>query len=305
MRSRIEPSVDALPELVYSTRVARYELSDHATGKFWEIIVEGRVVTTRSGTVGAYSSKLDGKTLYGTDRGRSGKRTYKDAHAAQEAYDKAVAEKRAEGYRRVDRPDDIVEARAEVHRDAALEAMIASAAPGDTASYLVYADWLQQRGDPRGELIALQHAMHQERDTKTFLAFKQREQALRFAHERAWLGDVTVACAHRLKLDWRLGFVEDARIAASTYPSEPPLAEVLGALLRSPAGCAVRGLELTAPPDGRADELVAAAALLPTPSLRKFKGRSRCGDLEATRAAFAPYQARIAAAGVIVDVHLF
>jgi hypothetical protein len=33
-----------------------------------------------------------------------------------------------------------------------------------------------------------------------FLQFKQREQPLRFAHERAWLGEVTVP-VHRTKLD--------------------------------------------------------------------------------------------------------
>jgi uncharacterized protein (TIGR02996 family) len=289
----------------YTPRVARYELPDHATGKYWEITLEGNVVTTRTGTVGAYSSKMDGKTLYGSDRGRAGKRTYKDAQTAQRAYDKAVEGKRAEGYRRVDRPEDVVEAVVDVHRDAALEAMISAAVPGDTAPYLVYADWLQQRGDPRGELITLQHAMHQQRDTKTFMEFKQREQALRFAHERAWLGVVTVAAAHRLKLEWRLGFVESARVAASTYPSEPTLAAVLGALLASPAGCAVRSLDLTAPSDGRVDEILAAVAGLPVAGLRKLRCESRCGDRAAALAAFEPHRARVVAAGVTCDEHLY
>ncbi|MBA3538368.1 MAG: TIGR02996 domain-containing protein, partial [Deltaproteobacteria bacterium] len=39
-----------------------------------------------------------------------------------------------------------------------LEAAIL-ADPDDTAAYLVYADWLQSRGDPRGELIVLQHQL--------------------------------------------------------------------------------------------------------------------------------------------------
>jgi uncharacterized protein (TIGR02996 family) len=285
--------------------VARYELRDEAAGKYFEINLEGNVITTRTGTCGAYSHSMDGKTKYGTDRGRDGKRAYKDAQAAQAAYDKAVAKKRAEGYKRVDRPDDLVEAAGDVHRDAALEALIVAASPSDTAPYLVYADWLQQRGDPRGELITLYHTMHAQRDPSKFMELKQREQALRFAHERAWLGAVTVAAAHRLKLDWRLGFVESARIAATTFESEPPLADVLGSLLAAPVGCAVRALELTAPPDGRDAEMLAAVALLPAPGLRKLRYSTRCRDEAAMRAAFAPHRERIAAAGVDVHEHLY
>ena len=281
--------------------MARYELPDHATGKYWEIVLEGNVVSTRAGTVGAYSSKMDGKTLYGTDRGREGKRRYKDAQAAQQAYDKAIAAKRAEGYRRVDRPDDVVETDVEVHRDAALEGMIATAT--DAAPYLVYADWLQQRGDPRGELITLQHAMFSQADPKAVIQFKQREQALRFAHERAWLGDVTVAAAHRMKLEWRLGFVESARINAATNPSEPPLAAVLGALLASPAGCGVRALDLITRRD--TSELMAALALLPVASLRKLRCESRADGRAGTLEAFEPHRARIAAAGVAVTEQLY
>jgi uncharacterized protein (TIGR02996 family) len=42
-------------------------------------------------------------------------------------------------------------------RDAALEAAI-EANPDDAEAYLVYADWLQAQGDPRGQLIVMQHA---------------------------------------------------------------------------------------------------------------------------------------------------
>lgn len=42
--------------------------------------------------------------------------------------------------------------------DAELFAQIA-AAPDSVAAYLVLADVLQQRGDPRGELIVTQHAL--------------------------------------------------------------------------------------------------------------------------------------------------
>src|SRR5688500_18514450 len=45
----------------------------------------------------------------------------------------------------------------ELHRNLALEEAIAQD-PDDEEAYLVYADWLAERGDPRGELIAVQHA---------------------------------------------------------------------------------------------------------------------------------------------------
>lgn len=293
--------------------MARYERRDHATGTYFEINLEGKVVTTRTGVIGAYTHRMDGHTLYGSDRGREGRRSYKDAITARAAYDKAVAAKRAEGFRRVDRPDDLVERPVEVHRNAELEATIAAAAAGDTAPYLVYADWLQQRGDPRGELIALAHAMHAQSDPREFMAFKQREQAIRFAHERAWLGELVVAAAHRLKLEWRLGFVERARIAATRNPSEPPLDAVLAALLASPAGCLVRALDLVAPrdpygpvidPNRLADQIIAACALLPPPSLRALRCESGSGTREATLEAFAPHRARFVAAGVAVTEEL-
>ena len=52
------------------------------------------------------------------------------------------------------------------------------ASPADDTPRLIYADWLQERGDPRGELIALQLG-----GTKT-----KREAQLLVQHKKAWLG---------------------------------------------------------------------------------------------------------------------
>ena len=56
--------------------------------------------------------------------------------------------------------------------------------PQDDALRSVYADWLEERGDPRAELIALQ--LQPER-TKTMLA---REKVLLKQHEREWIGPI-------------------------------------------------------------------------------------------------------------------
>lgn len=284
--------------------MARYELPDGKTGKYFEITLAGNRVVTRAGIVGAFSTMADGKTVHRTDRGKDGGRTYKDAGAAQRAFDKAVADKRAEGYRRVDRPDDAEEsgslADSELRRAPSLEAAIAAGTPDDPTPYLVYADWLQQEGDPRGTFIVLQDAMRKQHDPKAFLDLKKQVEALRFAHERAWLGKIAFAAAHRMKLDWRFGFVESARIETTSNPTEPPLATVLAALLDSAAGCALRYVEFTPNGDRPSDEMLAALALLPVPSLRRIKGQSRCANEEATRDAYAPHEARIAAAGVAI-----
>jgi len=43
-------------------------------------------------------------------------------------------------------------------RNAAMEKLIAKA-PDNPEGYLVYADWLEQQGDPRGELVNLQYRL--------------------------------------------------------------------------------------------------------------------------------------------------
>jgi uncharacterized protein (TIGR02996 family) len=55
--------------------------------------------------------------------------------------------------------------------------------PGDDAHRLVYADWLAERGDPRGEFISLQCAARSDD-----AAAAKRADALLKAHGRKWLG---------------------------------------------------------------------------------------------------------------------
>ncbi len=85
------------------------------------------------------------------------------------------------------------------------------AAPDDPTSYLVYADWLQTQDDPRGQLIALQHAR------KNAAANKLLDK-----HAAHFFGDVT---DHRDMLvpypygplgratTWRWGYLEAIWIA--------------------------------------------------------------------------------------------
>ena len=64
-----------------------------------------------------------------------------------------------------------------------------AAAPESAAPYLVYADTLLQRGDPRGELIIVQHAL-ETADVFETVELRRREAALFEEHLDEWLGDL-------------------------------------------------------------------------------------------------------------------
>jgi uncharacterized protein (TIGR02996 family) len=72
----------------------------------------------------------------------------------------------------------------------ALEAALA-ADPDDLGAHMAYADWLTEQGDPRGEFIQVQLALEDpSRRAEERERLRQREQVLRQAHEREWLGDL-------------------------------------------------------------------------------------------------------------------
>lgn len=87
-----------------------------------------------------------------------------------------------------------------------LEARIA-ANLDDRDAYLVYGDWLSERGDPRGELIALQAKPNPDEATK------EREKALLAANREAWLGELAKLDPKKdLHVTWRWGFIDGVRI---------------------------------------------------------------------------------------------
>lgn len=123
-----------------------------------------------------------------------------------------------------------------------LEAAIV-AHPDEAAPYLVAADWLQARGDPHGELIALMRGLESEQSPASFLAKKQRREALLREHSEAWLGGAELDVAQ-----WRWGFVSHARVEV----------EHVAPFLASRAGRFVRSLEIHGPLEGLEEALRAA-----------------------------------------------
>ncbi len=99
------------------------------------------------------------------------------------------------------------------------------AAPDDDEPRLVYADWLQERGDPRGEFITLQ------------LAGKDvdRQAALIAEHGPTWIGDLPIA-PHSVR--WYRGFIGEGAPHPTAEPSDPrwrTLHALVGAALLSDA----------------------------------------------------------------------
>jgi uncharacterized protein (TIGR02996 family) len=90
--------------------------------------------------------------------------------------------------------------------EAALLAAI-RAAPDDDAPRLVYADWLTERGDPRGEYIALACAFAKSHDAEV----RRRADALEKAHKSAWLARLPVWA--RAEATLARGFVSRITVA--------------------------------------------------------------------------------------------
>lgn len=219
--------------------MARYEKPDDESGKYWEITLKGLVVSTKSGKIGlGPSSEWQGRTHFSERRGRRTDREYPDLATAQREHDKLVAAKLKEGFKRVDgAPPPLV---VEVLSNADLEAAIL-ATPNDLEPYSIYADWLQSKGDPRGELIAMQIGMRNHTDAAKFMTFKKQDEYLRKTYGHLWLGDVA---EYRVKLVWKHGFVDTARILLEAHPGEAPIGALVGALVTSVCGRLVREIAL-------------------------------------------------------------
>jgi uncharacterized protein (TIGR02996 family) len=94
---------------------------------------------------------------------------------------------------------------------ASREALLAEvlAHPADDAPRLVYADWLSEQGDPRGELISVQCELERTKDPERFLELEARQVALLSAHGEAWVGPLAKEV---LQVEFRRGFVEKVTV---------------------------------------------------------------------------------------------
>jgi len=94
--------------------------------------------------------------------------------------------------------------------------------PDDIDAYLVYADWLQQQGDPRGEFILLcHHAEQQTRDRNSPAIAAARDQAI-VDQAAQLLGDLHGPLLRgEIEMSWRL-VIAFFRVYWNEYLIAPP-----------------------------------------------------------------------------------
>ncbi|HLT36872.1 MAG TPA: ribosomal protein L7/L12, partial [Enhygromyxa sp.] len=128
-------------------------------------------------------------------------------------------------------------------RDLGLEAALREH-PDDVESHLIYGDWLQARGDPRGQLIALQHAVARAPAGER-RALAEREREFRARHLGHLFGPLR-PLADSLVLRWSLGMIDAAFVGATSIDRGlyGPF-EILEVLLRLPIAARMSSLGLT------------------------------------------------------------
>lgn len=129
--------------------------------------------------------------------------------------------------------------------NAELEARI-HANPNDREAFLVYADWLSERGDPRGELITVQAKLEEGDDA----ALRDREQKLIAGNRDVWLGELAKLDPKQdLAVTWRWGFPHSVRIGPPTddyETSEIDFPDTITKLLALPGMAFLRELVIGA-----------------------------------------------------------
>jgi uncharacterized protein (TIGR02996 family) len=147
-----------------------FQYSDAKSHKFWNIDVQGTSLAVTWGKIGT--------------AGQAQTKTFATPEKAQAEADKLIREKTGKGYVETTptAPASDVEAFERAIR----------ANPNEVTVLCAYADFLAERGDPRGEFMQAQIALENESQGKTQReALKKKEAALLKKHERGWLGPLS------------------------------------------------------------------------------------------------------------------
>jgi uncharacterized protein (TIGR02996 family) len=284
------PTPAPAPAPAASKPGARYfEFSEGTSNKFWEVFLDGTSVRTRYGKIGT-----------------PGQQTIKDFSSkadAQKELDKLVAEKTKKGYaetaggggaakiepapRTAAKSDG--QAMADARNPELEKAIIAN--PMDRDAYAIYADWLQEQGDPRGELIAMQlgnrdKAARQLIDSNLdyFLGPLASEQKTRdglsnnsVSHLRSSAQEKEWQKTGEQAFLWRNGFIYRVRLSHDKYFDDAwkgKTADVLDEVLRHPSGRFVVEFSFQSNGDpndeGNLQELIDVLAKKAPPTTRKI-----------------------------------
>jgi len=222
---------------------ARYfELVDGSSSKFWEVWVEGSALSTRYGKIGA-----------------GGQQTVKKLKSAAEAAKemaKLIGDKTRKGYVEGGAAGGAtttssITGTADA-RNPDLEKAIA-ANPSDRDAYAVFADWLMEQGDPRGELISLQLGNKEKQAQKLiekhadyFLGPLVEHQKVHDegynnsrSHLRTPAQEAEWQKTQKQAFLWRNGFIHRVRLSHDSYSDSEwkgNTVDVLDQVLRHPSG---------------------------------------------------------------------
>jgi uncharacterized protein (TIGR02996 family) len=132
-----------------------------------------------------------------------------------------------------------------VATDAELEAAIL-ADPDDDAAYLVYADYLMARDDPRGQLIVMQTQAEEEPDKSRRGVLRKAAQALIDQHRAYFLGPIAELdpAGKRTALAWRCGYVRKLELEWDEDTDPDEAEEELATILVHPSYRFVVDLQL-------------------------------------------------------------
>ncbi len=200
-----------------------FQCSDAKSHKFWNIEVSGSSFTVTYGKVGA--------------SGQTQTKTFATAEKAQAEAERLIREKLNKGYVETTPKTSTSEAEA-------FELALA-ADPHDLAGRCAYADFLAERGDPRGEFMQVQIALEEEgRTAAERRKLQAREKELLEFHEREWLGILTPHLVDRVPNNsasddynpdlptmpatehrWRRGFLTELKVDCLTVALAQALAD--------------------------------------------------------------------------------
>ena len=153
--------------------------------------------------------------------------------------------------------------------------------PDDQATLMVYSDWLQSRGDPRGDLIALHGAQDGERDPMRIAALQKAEKEL-FSRHGPRLAPVQLHGQVEHRATWRHGFIRTLFLRLEGNLSD---ADLLRQVLSHPALWCLTELQLDLAATGHEPALGALSEVAP-PALRTLElGRGAYGAVPGARLA--------------------
>ncbi len=247
----------------------RFEFRDDKSNKFWEITVEGDSYTVRYGRLGT-----DGQTKT---------KAFASAEVARREADKMIASKTKKGYAKVSSGGANAAPAAESGSNPELEAAI-TADPDDASAWQVYADWLQEQGDPRGEAIAFELAGNSEEVAQLISANLDVFLGPLAAHQKTYDGEDTNV------FGWKRGFIDSLRLSHDSYGDEDfegKLVDILRDVLAHPSGRFVSSITFVFNGDPNEDnlqDLIDFLAASAPPTLRKlhFGDFEYCGPSDET-----------------------